>query len=186
MQVNKNIFHHINHIWRWPYNKLAMYRDISICMTAFRVNGNRRDNVKPDSRNRCWFTGCPTYEHFATRELSVKLLRRNVCLLNIVSIDSNTSLESLHPSEKSPIQGNFVNAPQDVLDCVKRCTPIGPFVSSEELPDVTGETEIRQRQIGRTHWVRCFVIPFCSRKSKLILAGWGVPYRHGQSTFDRL
>jgi hypothetical protein len=57
------------------------------------------------------------------------LLTRNVCLLNVISIDRNTVLEAPHPNKKNPIQGNFSNAPHDVLDCVKKWAAIREFVS---------------------------------------------------------
>jgi hypothetical protein len=58
-----------------------------------------------------------------------ELFTRNIYILSVVSIDYNTSVESLHPSEKNAIQGDFSNTPQGVLEGVKKCTPIREFVS---------------------------------------------------------
>jgi hypothetical protein len=60
-------------------------------------------------------------------------------LLKVLSINFNTSLESLHPSEKNPIQGNFFNALQNVSGCLEKCFPIKKFVSCQELLDVAEE-----------------------------------------------
>jgi hypothetical protein len=92
-------------------------------------------------------TGCSAHECFAIRELSLKLLARNVCLLNIISIDYNISLKSLHPSEKNLIQGNCFDTPQNVLECTKKRTAIREFVSCSELLDVAEEIEISRCQI---------------------------------------
>jgi hypothetical protein len=131
------------------------------------------------------YTGCPPMSISPYMNYQLQLLIRNACLINVISIDCNESLESLHPSEKNLIQGDLFNIIQDVLDCAKNCTPIRELVSSWHLLNVTEEIEIGRRQIRWVGWVTYCVVPFCSRNSKTIFAGWDVHYRHEQSTFDR-
>jgi hypothetical protein len=130
-------------------------------------------------------TGCPPMRISPYVSYQEQLLTQNVCFIGVISIDCNESLESLHPSEKNLIQGDLFDPLQDALDCPNNCTSIRELVSCWHLLNVTEEIEIRRSHIRWVGWLTCFALPFCSRNSKTIFAGWDVHYRHGQSTFDR-
>jgi hypothetical protein len=117
-----------------------------------------------------------------------QLATPNCSLLDVLSTGCNTSIESLHLSEKNPIYGNFFNALQTVSDCVESCFPIREFVSCQELLDVTEEKRDRSQRVpGQVSTVNEML--FSSRSAseipRLLSPYAGVPYRHGRSIFDR-